>query len=103
MKNRIQIWFAVVLALMAIGIATSLSKGSTQSWLVPVVIIAIVFLLYKFPPNTWRSKLRKPKQSARKARPDFRKTNAQSERRRNSTFTVIEGRKDKNDEPPRYH
>ncbi|MFC5467904.1 hypothetical protein ACFPPD_04175 [Cohnella suwonensis] len=103
MKNRIQPWFAVVLAFMAIGVATSLFRGSTQSWLVPVALIAIVYLLYKFPPNLWRAKLSKPKQPARKARPDFRRTNAKSERRRNSTFTVIEGRKDKDDEPPRYH
>lgn len=104
MKNRIQPWFAVVLVFMAIGLATSLYQGSTGSWLIPAILVAIVFLLYKFPPTRWRNPSKRSRTPVRGPRPDFRRSaNAKSDKRRASPFTVIEGRKDKDDEPPRYH
>ncbi|OXS52252.1 hypothetical protein B1A99_34590 [Cohnella sp. CIP 111063] len=104
MRNRIQPWFAVVLAFMAIGVITRMMQGSIDSWAIPLGLAAIVFLLYKFPPDRWR----KPKQRSRPPvkkppRPDFRSASSKTERRRASPFTVIEGRKDRDDEPPRYH
>ncbi|TVY04436.1 hypothetical protein [Cohnella terricola] len=103
MRNRIQPWFAVVLVLMAIGLFARLMQGSTQSWLIPLSLVAIVFLLYKFPPDRWRTLRKNSRTKVKRARPDFRKSAAKAERRRTSTFTVIEGRKNKEDEPPRYH
>ncbi|WP_256757149.1 hypothetical protein [Cohnella sp. WQ 127256] len=103
MRNRIQPWFAVVLVFMAIGLVTSLSRGSTQSWLIPLVLVTIVFLLYKFPPARWRNPSHRGRSPGRGARPDIHRTSTKSERRRSSPFTVIEGRKNKDDEPPRYH
>ena len=103
MRNRIQPWFAVVLVFMAIGLATSLFRGSTESWLIPLSLVAIVFLLYKFPPSRWRNVPNRDRSQSRGPRPDFRRTSAKPEKRRSSPFTVIEGRKNKEDEPPRYH
>ncbi|RKP57406.1 hypothetical protein D7Z26_04170 [Cohnella endophytica] len=89
---------------MAIGLATSLYQGSMQSWLIPLVLVAIVFVLYKFPPTRWRNPPGRGRKTTRGPRPDFRRSaNAKSDKRRTSSFTVIEGRKDKEDEPPRYH
>ncbi|TFE29877.1 hypothetical protein [Cohnella luojiensis] len=103
MRNRIQPWFAVVLAFMAIGLATSLFRGSTQSWLIPLSLVAIVYFLYKFPPSRWKKSPGRGHSHGKGPRPDFRRTNAKSDKRRASPFTVIEGRKNKDDEPPRYH
>ncbi|RED61673.1 hypothetical protein [Cohnella lupini] len=103
MRNRIQPWFAVVLVFMAIGVATSFFQGSTQSWLIPLSLVAIVFLLYKFPPSRWKSPPNRGRSQGKGPRPDFRRTGAKPDKRRPSPFTVIEGRKNKDDEPPRYH
>ncbi|MFC4302665.1 hypothetical protein [Cohnella boryungensis] len=103
MRRRIQPWFAVVLVFMAIGVATRLFQGSVDSWLIPLVLVAIVFLLYKFPPDRWKNPQKRKASSSKGPRPDFRRASAKSERRRSSPFTVIEGRKSKDDEPPRYH
>jgi len=103
MRNRIQPWFAVVLALMAIGVVTRMLQGSVESWAIPVGLVAIVFLLYKFPPDRWRKPRPRNRTSAKRPRPDFRGSAYKSERKRSSPFTVIEGRKNRDDEPPRYH
>jgi len=103
MRNRIQPWFAVVLAFMAIGVITTLLQGSVDSWAIPLGLAAIVFLLYKFPPDRWRKLFQKKQPPSKRPRPDFRSAASKSERRRASPFTVIEGRKNRDDEPPRYH
>ncbi|QJD82277.1 hypothetical protein [Cohnella herbarum] len=103
MRNRIQPWFAVVLVFMAIGLASRLLQGSVDSWLIPLTLVAIVFLLYKFPPSRWKSIPNRGRTSVRGARPDIRRAAAKPDKRRSSPFTVIEGRKNKDDEPPRYH
>ncbi|MFC4599214.1 hypothetical protein [Cohnella hongkongensis] len=103
MRNRIQFGFAIVLALMAIGVITSLLQGSVESWAIPLGLVAIVFLLYKFPPNRWRKPGRPSRPPVKRPRPDFRSAASKTERRRPSPFTVIEGRKNRDDEPPRYH
>ncbi|QMV44232.1 hypothetical protein [Cohnella cholangitidis] len=103
MRNRIQPWFAVVLVFMAIGLAARLSQGSIESWLIPVLLVAIVFLLYKFPPSRWKNVPTRGRSPVRGSRPEARRAGVKSDRRRTSPFTVIEGRKNKDDEPPRYH
>ncbi|WP_239613826.1 hypothetical protein [Cohnella mopanensis] len=103
MRNRIQPWFAVVLVFMAIGLAVQLFQGSVESWLIPLSLVAIVFLLYKFPPSRWRNLSSRGRPPGRGPRPDIRRAGVKSDRRRASPFTVIEGRKNKDDEPPRYH
>ncbi|BBI33058.1 hypothetical protein [Cohnella abietis] len=103
MRTRIQPWFIVVLVFMGIGLVSSFAQRSTESWLIPVVLVSIVFLLYKFPPTRWRNPPSRGRTQGRGPRPDFRRTAAKADKRRTSPFTVIEGRKNKEDEPPRYH
>lgn len=102
MRTRIQPWFAVLLVFMAIGLASRLYQGSAQSLIIPLVLVSIVFLLYKFPPSKWQNKPNRGRSTKTTRKPDFR-TSAKTEKRRASPFTVIEGRKNKDDEPPRYH
>jgi hypothetical protein len=103
MRSRIQPWFAVVLVFMAIGLASRLYSGSAQSLIIPLVLVAIVYVLYKFPPARWRNPSNRGRSPGRGPRPDFRRSSAKTDKRSASPFTVIEGRKNKDDEPPRYH
>lgn len=107
MRKRIEPWFFVIIALGVIGIANSLTSGAIGSLIIPAALVAIVFLLYKFPP----SRFRKPRHRATKPankngiKEPYRlnpRANPTT-KRRTSTFTVIEGRKNKEDEPPKYH
>ncbi|KIL34339.1 hypothetical protein SD71_20050 [Cohnella kolymensis] len=102
MRSRIHPWFTIVLALMAIGLVSMLLNGGAQSLIIPLIIVAIVFLLYKFPPDRWR-KPRYRGYSPGPNRPQPLRTAAKPAKRKASPFTVIEGRKNKEDEPPRYH
>jgi len=103
MRNRIEPWFFVIIALAVIGIADSFSRGALGTLIIPLALVAIVFLLYKFPP----SRFRKPRyrgSSQPRGRKEPSKLNAKpAAKRRTSPFTVIEGRKNKEDEPPKYH
>ncbi|WEK55584.1 MAG: hypothetical protein P0Y55_05915 [Candidatus Cohnella colombiensis] len=104
MRKRIEPWFVVVLALIAIGIGSYIYNGS-RTLIIPIVLVAIVFLLYKFPPNRW-TKTRSNSYDAAAARSKRKSVSplqAKPTKRRSSPFTVIEGNKDKNDDPPRYH
>jgi hypothetical protein len=103
MRSRIQPWFAVVLVFMAIGLVSRLYSGSAQSLIIPLVLVAIVYALYKFPPTRWRNPPKRGRSPDRGPRPDFRRSSAKTDKRRASPFTVIDGRKNKDDEPPRYH
>lgn len=102
MRSRIQPWFAVLLVFMAIGLASRLAQSSAQALIIPLVLVSIVFLLYKFPPTRWRNPPKRGNIIKTRGKPDFRAA-AKAERKRTSPFTVIEGRKNKDDEPPRYH
>jgi hypothetical protein len=102
MRSRIQPWFAVLLVFMAIGLASRLYQGSAQSLLIPLVLVAIVFVLYKFPPSRWQNPSGRGHNVKTRGKPDFRAA-TKVEKKRKSPFTVIEGRKNKDDEPPRYH
>lgn len=102
MRTRIQPWFTIVLALMAIGLVSSLLNGGAHNLIIPLTIVAIVFLLYKFPPARWRKPRYRGYSTDRNRNGPIR-TNTKPAKRRASPFTVIEGRKNKEDEPPRYH
>jgi len=81
----------IIAVLLLIGFVVSMSK-----FLIPIIVFGVIFLLYKFPPNTWK----------------FRgnQTNGASNRKKKSPvrkakFRVIQGSKpdDDNDDRPRYH
>lgn len=84
MRNRFSIGTYIVFALIAVGLIVSL-----RILFIPIVVLGAIFLLYKFPPSSWRK--------VTMYRKDGRK-------RGNSRFRVINGSKrDDYDEPPRYH
>lgn len=106
-RNRMPIWFAASLALIAIGIASSIMRGGS-TLIVPVVIIAIVWLLYKFPPTRWskggseRSSYARAASQSKK-RQQAKEAAAPKPRKSAAPFRVIEGNKGRDDEPPTYH
>ncbi|PZE22219.1 hypothetical protein CBW46_006665 [Paenibacillus xerothermodurans] len=76
----------IILGLALIGVAAQAAK-----LIVPIVVFGVIFLLYKFPPNTWGKRNRRTSGSAR------------PRRSKNASFRVIDGNKDGSDEPPKYH
>lgn len=71
--------------LIAIGLLVSL-----RTLFIPILVLGIIFLLYKFPPSRWRknSTGRGPAKGKRK----------------NAKFRVINGSKDSDpDDFPKYH
>ncbi|NRF89559.1 hypothetical protein HQN89_00720 [Paenibacillus frigoriresistens] len=71
--------------LIAIGLLVSL-----RTLFIPILVLGIIFLLYKFPPSRWRkiSTGRGPAKAKRK----------------NAKFRVINGSKDSDsDDFPKYH
>jgi hypothetical protein len=107
MRNRMEPWFVIVLILMVIGIAYSW-QSLLQSLFVPILLVAIVYGLYRFPPNRWRNSSSgrygmNQRKETRKLDGHRLSGSAKPSKRRASPFTVIEGRKNKDDEPPKYH
>ncbi|THF75923.1 hypothetical protein [Cohnella fermenti] len=100
----------VLFALIAVGIVGQILRGAS-SLLIPVVLIAIVYLLYKFPPNRWgrssSGESSKYRQAAAKSRQrglaKEREESQSRAKRRAAPFRVIEGNKKNDEEPPRYH
>ncbi|MEK0314282.1 hypothetical protein [Cohnella sp. 56] len=106
-RNRMPTWFFILVVLIVIGIASTIVNGG-RTLIVPVVLIAIVWLLYKFPPNRWAkggspgsSYSRAAAQS--KKRQQAKEAASAKQRRSASPFRVIEGSKGRDDEPPTYH
>lgn len=106
MRRRYSVAVYIIIALFAIGVLRSLFRNPGQ-FLLPVILFAIIFLLYKFPP----ARLRQFFNQSRYSPPKPRKpgtgtgTNARSTARRKTNFKVIRGNKtdSSDDEPPRYH
>lgn len=101
MQSRFHPMFYVILPLAALGLAYQFD-ALIQSMVIPIVIIAVLFVLYFVMRN------RTPGSTARYARPAPRQAKRQPEKikpkRTSSPFRVIEGRKNRDDEePPRYH
>lgn len=76
-----------------VAIAILLAIGLLVSWqtlFIPILVLGIIFLLYKFPPSRW-------KMSSTGRGPAKRK-------RKNAKFRVINGSKDSDsDDLPKYH
>lgn len=101
--------FWIMIALAALGIVLNLF---TTEFLIPVIVVAVVFLLYKFPPSRYsknqRPKVKPSKKTAAKmaAKSNTRKSSSASSKKKQYPFQVIEGQKGKNDPPddtPKYH
>ncbi|MBW7473572.1 hypothetical protein K0T92_02285 [Paenibacillus oenotherae] len=85
----------VILTLVVIGL-TAQTIGNPIQLIIPVVVLGVIFLLYKFPPRPSKAK---PYQKSA-ARRDGGQTKPKT--RKNVPFRVIEGGKD-DDNLPKYH
>lgn len=109
-RLRIQyIVFWIMIALAAYGIVSNLFS---PTFFIPLIVVGIVFLLYKFPPNRSRVKKQpKVKPSKRTASKMAAKSNgvrksSTSTKHKQYPFQVIDGQKGKNDpsdDLPKYH
>jgi hypothetical protein len=71
--------------LIAIGLLVNL-----PSFFIPILVLGLIFLLYKFPPSRWK----KPSFSRGPSKP----------KRKNAKFRVINGTKESDsDDFPKYH
>lgn len=104
--QRIFLWIIAFLSVFGIIDGLFLSKSiSTGSIIVPLAVVAIVFLLYKYPPRRYRRQHPKIKPSARTmAKVAAERRSTATEKRKAYPFQVIEGHKGKdNEDLPKYH
>lgn len=106
--KRQAIIFYLTLGLAVFAIIDGLFGRGGMNWIsltIPLLIIGIVFLLYKFPPRKYRRQQPKVKPSARtmaKLASERRQTTGN--KRKHYPFQVIDGQKGKNDDDyPKYH
>ncbi|MNR59030.1 hypothetical protein D3C85_1801890 [compost metagenome] len=73
--------------LLAIGLLVSL-----RTLFIPIIVLGIIFLLYKFPPSSWK-------------KIQVRPGPGKGKNTKNAKFRVINGTKDTNnsDDFPKYH
>lgn len=94
--RRYDVMTIVIVVLLAIGLLSGLVRNPGM-FLIPLAVLGVIFLLYKFPPSRWN---RKPYGgSAYQAKPKQQ----QPKPKRNVTFRVIQGNKRDDEEPPKYH
>ncbi|TJY44468.1 hypothetical protein E5161_03560 [Cohnella pontilimi] len=96
MQSRFHPMFYVILPLAVLGFAIQF-ETLVYSFAIPIVIIAVLFVLY-FIMSKRRYNPRVSRHSAPPRKPEKLKT-----KRTSSPFRVIDGRKNRDDEPPRYH
>ena len=77
----------IIFGLFAIGLLTQRDLGSI---LIPLIVLGVIFWLYKYPPG-------------RSRRPGGRPTDGRKQSNRKHSFRVIRGNKRNDEEPPRYH
>ncbi len=95
MRRRFSIPAYVIFSLIAIGIFASIIQ-SINSYLIPIAVFGIIFLLYKFPPNRWTGPQGTNKTSSYKVN--------SREKKKPSPFRVIQGNKNlSDDDPPKFH
>ncbi|WP_409346426.1 hypothetical protein [Paenibacillus sp. MBLB4367] len=80
-----------IMVLLAIGLLSGLVNNPGR-YVIPFAVFAIVFLLYKFPPSSFKRKSFGPTFKMKPKPP-----------KKNVTFRVIQGSKRDDDEPPKYH
>lgn len=85
MKTRNNMIY-IIIALIIIGIVSQVTSNPS-AYIIPIAVIGIVFLLYKFPPGRRKTSNGNSKRNAKKAK-----------------FKVIQGNKqDNEEEKPPYH
>lgn len=108
-RQSILLWIVGILSV--IGVLAGLfgyARIRFVDFLIPVILLIVVFLLYKFPPGQARKRSPKIKPSARtmaKVAQAKRSNTSTAKKRKSYPFQVIEGNKGKNadDDLPKYH
>ncbi|WP_018751526.1 hypothetical protein [Paenibacillus sanguinis] len=105
-RQRIFLWIIAFLSVFGLIDGLFLSKQiPIGRVIIPLGVVAIVFLLYKYPPRRYRKQHPKIKPSARTmAKVAAQRRSTGTEKRKAYPFQVIEGQKGKADEDlPKYH
>jgi hypothetical protein len=97
MQSRFHPMFYVILPLAVLGFAYQF-EAIVYSLAIPIAVIAVLFVLYFI-----MSKRRYNPRVSRHAAPPRRKPEKLKTKRSSSPFRVIQGNKNRDDEPPRYH
>jgi poly-D-alanine transfer protein DltD len=84
MKQRFPLSGYIIFGFIAIGVIVSF-----RQLLIPIIVLGLIFVLYKFPPSRW-SQLFSNRKMGRTAS-------------KKAKFRVIQGNKGHDEEPPRYH
>ncbi|WP_044479135.1 hypothetical protein [Paenibacillus antibioticophila] len=109
-KQSLLLWILGILSV--IGILAGLFGYGRQirlmDFLIPIILIAVIFFLYRFPPGKARKRSPKIKPSARtmaKVAQAKRGNTSAAKKRKSYPFQVIEGNKGKksDDDVPKYH
>jgi hypothetical protein len=104
-KHAVIFWTVMVLA--AAGLVDSLMRN-WLSLLIPIVLIALVYILYKYPPGRVRKAPKiKPSAKTEAKMAEARRRASSSptgNKRKNYPFQVIDGQKGKQDDDyPKFH
>ncbi|MFD2116078.1 hypothetical protein ACFSTH_04945 [Paenibacillus yanchengensis] len=91
----------VVLFLTIVGFIVSL-KNNFVAFVIPIVILGGIFLLYKYPPETWRKKNTSTRGQQTYYSPPKTTNKEKRTRSKKVPFRVIDGNKD-DDDTPKYH
>ncbi|MED5017549.1 hypothetical protein P9847_09575 [Paenibacillus chibensis] len=106
-RHAIIFWVAMVLAVIGIVDMAFFDKGALiRLLLIPLLVIGVIFLLYKYQPRRAKKQKIKIKPSAKTMEKvaAAKRTNQTSGKRKHYPFQVIEGSKGKNDDQqPKYH
>jgi uncharacterized membrane protein len=96
MRRSVSISTKVVLGLIILGLIRNIVY-SPSSYLIPLLVFAAIFLLYKFPPN---GLIRRGS-----SKTSYTYQNKTKEKKKPSPFRVIQGNKDSSDDDdtPKYH
>jgi hypothetical protein len=96
MRRRFTTTSYIIFGLIAVGLLAKL-WAHPGTLLVPLIVFGVIFLLYKYPPTTWRARSQAAFVSKKRKPDDSRRT-------RKAKFKVIKGSKpDDPQEPPKYH
>jgi hypothetical protein len=100
--QRQQIWFYVFAGLAVLGIL-NMFRMNPMGVILPVIVIGVIFLLYKYPPSRWRGTSASNYRTKTRGTSDGRTHQKRTAKR--AKFRVIPGTKrdDDKDNLPKYH
>lgn len=97
MRNRSNTVTTIIVVLIVLGLL-NMMRMNPKAFLIPLIVFGVIFLLWKYPPDTWR------RSSSTKSSTERNRRNVQK-----AKFRVIKGSKgiqdddEKQDDVPKYH